>query len=78
MPLTRVSQGEDVELVRVKGRRGLAFRLATMGLIPGVRIRVESRGGRGPALISFAGTRLILGHGMALRIIVRPMRDKER
>lgn len=78
MPLILASQGQELEVVRVRAGRGLAFRLATMGLIPGARFKVESGGKRGPVLISFAGTRLILGHGMALRIIVRPIGDKQR
>jgi Fe2+ transport system protein FeoA len=46
-----------------------------MGLTPGSRFKLE-RGGRGfPLLISFQGLRMVVGHGMAQRIIVRQHPD---
>jgi Fe2+ transport system protein FeoA len=77
IPLTSAAPGEKVELLRVQGGRGLATRLATMGLTPGVRFRVESGGRAGPVLIGVGTTRFILGHGMAARMVVHPV-DTER
>ena len=78
MSLVLAAPGQELELVRANGGRGLAFRLATMGLTPGARFRVESGGRTGPVLISLGGARLILGHGMVQRMIVRPVCDKPR
>lgn len=71
MRLGRAAPGRLLELVRLQSGLGLAQRLAALGLVPGARFTLESGGRRGPVLISFQGTRLILGHGMAERIMVR-------
>ena len=71
VPLVMAPKDHDLEVVRVEGGRGFVFRLATMGLISGARVTLESGGKSGPVLISLGGTRLILGHGMAQRIMVR-------
>jgi ferrous iron transport protein A len=78
LPLMLAARGQEWELVRIHGGRGLAFRLATMGLIPDARFKVQSGGRTGPILISFGGGRLILGHGMAQRMIVRSVCDQQR
>jgi Fe2+ transport system protein FeoA len=73
--LTRAPRGEVLELVRVESGCRLGTRLAEMGLTPGSRFKLE-RGGRGfPLLISFQGLRMVVGHGMAQRIIVRQHPD---
>ncbi|HDN79389.1 MAG: hypothetical protein DRI61_10460 [Chloroflexi bacterium] len=72
MPLSMVAPGQEVELVTVYGGWGIRYRLAEMGLNPGVRIRViqsDFRGG--PILIAVRGSRLALGRGMAHKVMVR-------
>ena len=59
-------------MVGVEAGRGLQQRLAEMGLLPGCRLRVLS-GGRGPFVVAVKGSRLVLGHGMVGRILVRPV-----
>jgi len=71
MPLTLAAAGQQVILVRVQGGHRFQHRLAEMGLTPGVRFRVVSRGG-GPFIVSLKDARLILGRGMVPRIFVRP------
>ena len=74
MPLAMARPGEMVELVDVRGGRGLQRRLAEMGLGPGSPFTVETSGRPGPFVIRVKGSRLILGHGMVTRIFVRPVR----
>jgi ferrous iron transport protein A len=71
VPLSAVPQGRRVRLVGVEAGQGLAARLAAMGLVPGVEVRVVSNEGRGPAVIEVKGARVALGRGMALKIRVR-------
>lgn len=77
VPLTLTAPGLELELLRVQGGRRLATRLATMGLTPGVRFKVESGGRAGPVLIFVGGARLILGRGMADQMIVHPVCDRQ-
>jgi len=71
MPLAMVSPGEVVQVVRVKAGWGLQRRLADMGLTPGVAITVLNRQMPGPIIIDLRGSRLVLGYGMAQKILVR-------
>ena len=41
-----------------------------MGLIPGVQIRVINSQMPGPIMIDLRGSRLVLGHGVAQKIMV--------
>ena len=73
MPLSLAGVGQDVEYAGARGGRHLQHRLAEMGLTPGVRFRVLTRGNPGPFIISLRNTRLMLGHGMVIRIFVQPV-----
>ena len=65
-----VRPGEAVTLVDVKAGRGLQRRLADMGLTPGTQIRVINSQMPGPVIIDIRGSRLVLGHGVAQKILV--------
>ena len=70
MPLTIVQVGRRVRLVAVAAGRGLQSRLAAMGLVPGVEIEVLRNSLHGPFLIAVKGSRIMLGRGMAQKIVV--------
>ncbi|NQT84651.1 ferrous iron transport protein A [bacterium] len=70
VPLSMVQSGRDVRLVTVRAGRGFAQRAADMGFVPGVELRVVSNGGAGPLVVSLKGSRLVLGRGMAHKILV--------
>jgi ferrous iron transport protein A len=72
MPIGAAPVGSEVVLAEVRGGRGLVFRLAEMGLTPGARFTIVSRGRPGPIIINLRGARLMLGAGMAGRVYVRP------
>jgi ferrous iron transport protein A len=69
MSLTSVNQGREVTLIDIQGGRGLRSKLYSMGLFPGVKLKVVGNGG-GPIMIAVNDTRLALGFGMARKIMV--------
>lgn len=70
MPLTIVQAGRHVRLVTVDAGHGLQSRLAAMGLVPGVEIEVLQNSFHGPCLIAVKGSRIMIGRGMAQKIMV--------
>jgi len=72
MPLTMLSPGKRGRVTAVQGGYGLNHRLAEMGLSVGTEV-VLMRSGGGPVVVNVRGMRLMLGHGMAHRIMVDPI-----
>ena len=69
-PLSQVAEGKTVVLVRVDAGHGLNNRLAVMGLLPNVRFKVVNNNHPGPFIISLKDARMVLGRGMANKIMV--------
>ena len=69
-PLSMVRTGETVKLASVNAGRGLNNRLASMGLVPNVKITVISNTHPGPFVISVKDSRMMLGRGVAHKIMV--------
>ena len=69
-PLSKVQAGETVKLVGIKAGRGLNSRLASMGLVPNVKITVVNNSQPGPFVISVKNSKMMLGRGMAHKIMV--------
>jgi len=70
MPLNIVQSGKRVYVVGMNGGTGLQGKLAAMGLVPGTQIEVIKNLSPGPVIISVRGSRIMLGHGMAQKIMV--------
>ena len=70
MPLSMVAPGREVTVCDVFGGRGLRQRLSEMGLVPGTPVTVMHGSLRGPFVVSVKGGRIMLGRGMAQRIMV--------
>ena len=70
LPLAMINPYEEVMVAEIRGGRGLAQRLADMGLTPGTKLKVINSQMPGPILIDLRGSRLVLGHGVALKIMV--------
>lgn len=70
LPLAMISPYEEVAVAEIRGGRGLVQRLADMGLTPGTKLKVINSQMPGPILIDLRGSRLVLGHGVALKIMV--------
>jgi ferrous iron transport protein A len=69
-PLSKVQAGETVKLVGIEAGRGLNSRLASMGLVPNVKITVVNNSQPGPFVISVKNSKMMLGRGMAHKIMV--------
>ena len=69
-PLSNVQSGETVKLASIEAGRGLHSRLASMGLVPNVEITVVSNSQPGPFVISVKNSKMMLGRGMAHKIMV--------
>ncbi len=69
-PLSTVKEGQKVRLVSVNAGRGLNSRLTAMGLVPDVEITVINNSHPGPFVISVKDSKMMLGRGMAQKIMV--------
>jgi Fe2+ transport system protein FeoA len=70
MPLAMVERGRKVRLVSVNGGHDLMGRLISMGLVPGVELEVVLNSSRGPFVVSAGGSRIMLGRGVAHKLLV--------
>ncbi len=70
IPLSMVDKNKEVTVVGINAGRGLQSRLFSLGIIPGVTIKVLNNSGPGPVIISIKDTRIVLGWGVAQKIIV--------
>jgi ferrous iron transport protein A len=62
--------GHAAVVAGVRGGRGLVRRLSEMGLVPGTEVIVVSSHMRGPMVLKVLGSKLMLGRGMAHKILV--------
>jgi len=70
MVLSRVDPEKEVTLIDITGGRGIRSKLYSMGLVPGVSLRVLNRNGHGPLIVAVKDSRLVIGQGMASKIVV--------
>ncbi|MTI67690.1 MAG: ferrous iron transport protein A [Firmicutes bacterium] len=70
MPLAMTKSGDNVVLKDISWGHRLKKRLQDMGLTPGVEIKVVSGNNRGAVIVSLRGSKLVLGRGMAQKILV--------
>ena len=69
--LSSVRDGETVRLACINAGRGLKSRLTSMGLVRDVEITVVNNSHPGPFVISVKNSKMMLGRGMAQKIMVR-------
>ena len=69
--LTECEKGEEVLVLRVNAGRNAKTRLANLGVVPGVKIRkTKNAPFRGPLEIIVKGSSLVIGRGLASKILV--------
>jgi ferrous iron transport protein A len=74
MTLDQLSFGQTAKIVAIGGGRGLQRHLQQMGLNAGDVVIVSSRGAfRGPLLVSFHGSQIAIGRGIARKIEIEPV-----
>jgi len=69
-PLSKVKAGQTVRVVRIDAGAGANARLASMGLVPRAEVSMISNGHPGPMVVSVKGAKMMLGRGMAHKILV--------
>jgi len=70
VPLSSAQAGQRVRVVEMDAGHKLTARLCAMGLTPGTPVTVVATGG-GPLILDVLGTRVVLGRGMAGKVLVR-------
>jgi len=70
MPLSMVGVGQKVKVVKVEAGKDLNSRLAAMGLVPNTEVSVVSNAHPGPFVVNVKGSKIMLGRGMAHKIMV--------
>jgi ferrous iron transport protein A len=70
IPLCMAGSCKEVRVLKVRAGSGLQKKLADMGLTPGTEIKLINCQGAGPVLVDLKGSRLALGRGMAMKIMV--------
>ena len=68
--LSTVKEGQTVRVVSVNAGRGLNSRLAAMGLAANVEVTVVNNTHPGPFVVTVRGSKMMLGRGMADKIMV--------
>ena len=68
--LSEIRSGQKVKLIRIEAGRGLINRLVSMGFFPNVEITVIKNSHPGPFVVSVKGSKIMLGRGMANKIMV--------
>ena len=71
VPLSTVKAGQKVKLISINAGQGLKNKLAVMGLLPNIEILVVNNSHPGPFIISVKGSKIMLGRGMAHKILVK-------
>lgn len=69
--LSDVMSKGTVTVVRLAGGTQFRSKIASLGMLPGMPINLLQHNRRGPVLISVFGETLMLGEGMAEKILVK-------
>jgi Fe2+ transport system protein FeoA len=70
VPLNDVRAGTTVRIVEVEAGHSLKNRLASMGLLANVQIRVVRNDGAGQIIVNVKNSKVILGRGMSQKVFV--------
>ena len=76
-PLSTVRSGQRVRLAAIEAGRSLNSRLIAMGLVPNAEITVISNNHPGPFVILVKRSKVVLGRGMAQKIMVNACEYEE-
>lgn len=68
LPITEYPSGSRVKISALDAGHGARSRLCALGLIPGTVVEVTDCGA-GPCRLKFRGSDLVLGHGLASKIL---------
>lgn len=69
--LTECDKGEEVVVLRVNAGHNAKTRLANLGVVPGVKItKTKNAPFKGPVELIVKGSTLVIGRGLASKILV--------
>ena len=68
--LSTMAPGEVGVVRQLAGGRGFVSRLATLGFTLGVEVNMVQNFGRGPLIVMVRDTRVALGRGEAMKVLV--------
>ena len=82
VPLGALKPGDQGYVVALEGGREFTNRISSMGISVGCRIEVMHHdgapGANGAVVVRTGETRLMIGHGMADKVMVRARQHQER
>lgn len=76
--LTDSYSGSVVRIEKISGGDKLRDKLLSMGVLPGKEIEILSKRKNGPVIVKINDTRIVIGHGMASKILILPVLDGNR
>jgi len=63
-------EGEVGSILEVRGRKKMVQKLSDLGMVPSTKIKVIKSNPPGPMLVEVRKTRIALGRGFAMKIMV--------
>jgi len=69
-PLAEVSEGIEAVVHELRGGGGFLGRMAALGFTQGAQVAMLRNSGRGPVIVLIRDTRVALGRGEALKVLV--------
>ena len=76
LPLDRLAAGRHAVVRQLGGGREFANRLAAMGMTVGAVVEALQNRGQGPVLLLVRDTRIALGRGEAMKILVEEVKGE--
>ena len=71
IPLGLLNEGDEAEIFRVRGGRGVTLRVNELGFYPGSYIKVIRNIKAGPVLVELKGCRIAIGRGVSMKILCK-------
>jgi len=73
--LDAVPQGRRIQVRQLRGGKNLTERLNALGIAEGVELRVIQNDETGPLVVMLGETRVSLGRGEALKVLVEQVKE---
>ena len=76
IPLTSLAKNQTALIVNIRAGMGATRRLTSLGLTPGTKImKLSSAPFHGPVQLEVRNTRLVIGRGLAAKIMVTEIKN---
>ena len=73
LPLALLVPGVRARVITIQGGFGFVRRMAEMGISPGSHLTALKGGTGGPVIVEGKGSRLVMGRGMAHKVLVETL-----